>query len=119
MLEGCPLFKINTMKLLVITCVQESKKDVIHLLHQSGIFIFSMTDITGFKEDPPEDLRDHWFSAGHERFDSLLFFSFCNEEKTNKALQNIRQYNESGDRSFPLRGFKIAVEDATFINDQL
>jgi len=102
------------MKLLVVTCVHESKRDVIQLLHKSGISIFSLTDITGFKDGEPIDLQESWFSAGREQFESLLFFSFCDEGRTQTALENIKAYNATHEDGFPLRGFKLAVEDATF-----
>ncbi len=102
------------MKLLIITCLKESFTTVNNLLKQSNIQIFSTTDITGFKNNQAVNLSAAWFASGSEKFDSLFVFSFTNAENATTGLAAIVQYNIEHISDFPVRGFIIPVETASY-----
>jgi hypothetical protein len=105
------------MKLLFITCVQEHEPQVRDILRSAGIDAFSRADITGFKNGTAGvDLRDSWFAAGEETFDSLLFFSFCVSEKARMAIEQVNILNASADSRFPVRAFLLPVEETSVFN---
>ena len=65
------------MKLLIITCINESRKEVFKMLKQANIEVYSVTDLTGIKSDSEHNILDDWFASGDEKFDSLMLFSFA------------------------------------------
>lgn len=102
------------MKLILITSIKEDQKTVAQLVEQSGIDVFSTSEIIGFKEHDKANLLDNWFSSGTEHFDSILLFSFTTAEKADKALDLIKHHNASNKTGFPIRGFILPVEKAGY-----
>jgi len=98
------------MKLLVVTAVQECLNDISKIFEQAKITVFSITDTTGVKASESVNLLDNWFASGKEKFDSAFIFSFTENEKAEKVLQLIQEFNTSRATDFPARGFIIPVE---------
>lgn len=98
------------MKIFIATCLKENQADVIHLFKEAGIGVFSATDVIGFKDMPSSDLRDEWFAAGEEQFDSTVLFSFTSAESAAKGLALIQQFNFQNASPFPVRAFIVPVE---------
>lgn len=84
------------------------------MLHQSGIEVFSVSETIGFKDHQATNLLDNWFSSGSEYFDSIFLFSFTQEEKAEHALELIKKYNDENATGFPIRGFIIPVDKASY-----
>jgi len=101
------------MKLLVVTCLKEYQKKVLEIFKQSGVPVFSATEIIGFKSAEPNNIMDNWFSRGSESFDSMIIFSFTEEEKSDKVLQKVKDFNASHRSDFPLRAFVMPVEKSS------
>lgn len=102
------------MKLFIITCLKESFQTVSHLLKDNHIEVFSVTDITGIKNNQAVDLAAAWFAAGDEKFDSMLVFSFTTELNAANCLAAIQQYNIEAPSDFPIRAFTIPVDAASY-----
>jgi hypothetical protein len=102
------------MKLFIITCLKESFQTVSHLLKDNHIEIFSVTDITGFKNNQAVNLAAAWFAAGDEKFDSMLVFSFTTEQNATNCMTAIKRYNIEAPSDFPIRAFIIPVEAASY-----
>jgi len=101
------------MKLLTVTALKEYSEKVIIIFRKAGIHVFSATDIIGFKDGSDHNLIDSWFGMSDARFDSVLLFSFTEDEKANTALQYIREYNQEYPGDFPLKSFIVPVENSS------
>lgn len=102
------------MKLLIITCIREHEKQVMKILHESGVKVFSITETTGIKDGESAELMDNWFSRGEGRVESLFIYSFTSEENAIQAMNAIKEFNSENNEGFPLRGFVMPVEASTY-----
>jgi len=102
------------MKLLIITSITDDKQEVSKLLQQSGIAIFSTTDTTGhkLKNGAPSPFNS-WFGNKNVEVDSLMFFSFTDDDTAEDAVKQINQRNESHKSQFPIHAFVMAVESSS------
>lgn len=102
------------MKLLIITSIKECQQKVADIFEETGIEVFSVSEIAGFKGGAPADLMYNWFGSSGDSYNSLLLFSFTEKEKTEKVLGLIKEYNETEKLPFPIRGFVLPVEQHGF-----
>lgn len=98
------------MKFFIITCLNEYRDEVIKIFKEAGISAFSVTDVTGFKDNHVEGLLDGWFASGDEKFDSLVIFSFTAVANAEKGMELINEYNKTSETTFPIRAFIVPVE---------
>lgn len=98
------------MKLLIVTSIKECQEQVAEIFRESGIQIFSVSEIAGFKDNPNLSLADGWFGGGGDSYDSIMLFSFTEKEKAESALGLIKKYNQDTNAVFPIRGFILPVE---------
>ena len=97
------------MQLIMVTAVKESAEDITRIFRSSGIEAYSTTDIAGFRKHPELHHTDEWFGTGDPAFDSVLFFSFTAPAAAEKALQQIREWNNTNTAGFPIRAFLLPV----------
>lgn len=102
------------MKLLVLTCIEDIKSDMLDLLRKSGITAFSESPITGYKMQSKDHHTDEWFAAGGESFSSTLLFSFCSAEVSEKCVNSVQQYIDTHPGPFPPKLALMPVETALF-----
>ena len=102
------------MKLLIITSIKECRDTIAGIFKETGIHVFSMSEIAGFKEGSSTSLTDNWFGSGGDSYDSIMLFSFTEKGKAEKALELIKKYNEKEESDFPIRGFIVPVENFGF-----
>ena len=102
------------MKFFIVTCIKENQGIVQKILSQSNINVFSSTDIVGYKNNQQPNLLEEWFAAGDEQCDSSMIFSFTSDENASKALNQIVLFNTENPNDFPIRGFIVPVEKASF-----
>lgn len=81
------------MKLLIITAIKVFEKEVKVMLKKSGIHIFSYTDINGFRDLSEESVESNWFGSEMNENDSLMFYSFADEEKTDLLFNYANEFN--------------------------
>ena len=65
------------MKLLIITSIKECQDKVASIFKETGIEVFSVSEIAGFKEGSSVSLTHSWFGSGGDsyNFGSSLSFS--------------------------------------------
>jgi hypothetical protein len=102
------------MKLLIITSIKEYQSKVAEIFKEAGIQVFSVSEIVGFKENPASSLADSWFAGSGDSYDSMMLFSFTDNEKAQAALSLITAYNKNTEALFPIRGFILPVEQSGY-----
>jgi hypothetical protein len=102
--------KYNHMKLLVIVCLKEYQQIVAAILRQAKAGVFSAIDATGFKGHQQDNLVDNWFSSGEEFFNSVVQFSFTQEEQAAVALSLVKKWNNDNQTEYPVHAFIMPVE---------
>ena len=79
------------MKLLLITAIEEFENEIIKILKDLGVNVFSYQSVKGYRND--ENTLESWFSTEHLSVDSLLFTVFVEQELENKIYENIQILN--------------------------
>lgn len=79
------------MKLLLITAIEEFENEIIKILKNLGVKVFSYQSVKGYRND--ENTLESWFSKEHLSVDSLLFTVFVEQELENKIYENIQILN--------------------------
>ena len=98
------------MKLVIVTVVDEYKKDIIKLFRQAEIENFSESDIEGFKTSKPVNIVSNWFAGEGSGADSELFFSFAEDDRVDVLFENIKSFNKTLESNNPIRAVVVPVE---------
>ncbi|MDD3722140.1 MAG: hypothetical protein PHW92_06610 [Lutibacter sp.] len=81
------------MKLLVITAIKEFSKEIKLMLKKSNISIYSYKDVYGFKDLSEESVESNWFSSEMDENQSIIFFAFVSEEKSDQLFILVDEFN--------------------------
>lgn len=100
--------------MLVVTSIKEDLQTVTRIFEKALIPVFSVSDTIGHKAEHNNYLLNNWFARSEEQTSALLFFSFTDDDKAEKALEGIVQYNRETPSAFPVRGFIIPVEKSSY-----
>jgi hypothetical protein len=98
------------MKLVIVTSVEEYKKDILGLFREAKIEQFSDAEIEGFKILSSILIASNWFSAGKIGARSMMFFSFTEEIKIDSLFQLIEKYNSKLDTDNPIKAVVLPIE---------
>ncbi len=98
------------MKLLIITSIDEYKKDICKLFKESNIEIYSTMDIEGHKLLSHKNNQDNWFSDHRETYKSKLHFSFTSENLADNILKKIENYNKEKAYQNPVKAVVLDIE---------
>lgn len=98
------------MKLLIVTAVKAYEKEALKLFKTAKISAFSSGDINGFKTDDHENLIDNWFSSSTNKVQSVLFFTFADEEKISLLMDSLTEFNKEIRSDNPLRAIVLPIE---------
>ena len=98
------------MKLVIVTVVDEYRKDVIKLFKKAEIESFSESDIGGFKTSKESNLTSNWFAGERIGNDSQMFFSFAQEERVETLFELIKEFNQNLESNNPMRVVVVPIE---------
>jgi hypothetical protein len=98
------------MKLVIVTVVDDYKKDIIKLFKQAQIHNFSESDIEGFKTTSSSKLSSNWFASEQSGADSELFFSFTDEENIDLLFNLIEEFNTKLETNNPVKAVVVPIE---------
>ncbi len=98
------------MKLVIVTVVDEYRKDVVNLFKQAEIENFSEFDIEGFKTKVSGQISSNWFASERSGDDSEMFFSFAREERIDILFKLIEDYNSRLNSNTPVRAIVVPIE---------
>jgi hypothetical protein len=99
------------MKLLIVTLLEEHRKEVLTIFEKAGINAFSTSEIEGHKFTTG---TDDFFPAESKTKKSLLFFSFTSEEKISPFFKLVTAFNHDAVTHNPLRVVVLPVERAIY-----
>ena len=98
------------MKLVIVTSVEEFKKDVLNLFKKSNIENFSSSNIYGYKNASSVLMASSWFSGENSGNESCLFFSFTENEKIDDLFNLIEKFNSNLETNNPLKAIVVPIE---------
>ncbi|PTL99801.1 MAG: hypothetical protein DA407_16520 [Bacteroidetes bacterium] len=98
------------MKLVIVTAVEQFQKDVLKLFKKANIENFSSSDIDGYKNGPSLLMASNWFSGEKGGNESILFFSFTDDEHIDNLFNLIKEFNENLETNNPLKAVVVPIE---------
>jgi hypothetical protein len=98
------------MKLVIVTAVEEFQKDVLNLFKNANIENFSSSDIDGYKNRSSILMASNWFSGEKGGNESVLFFSFTDDEHIDLLFRLIKVFNKNLETNNPLKGIVVPIE---------
>ncbi|MDG1728875.1 MAG: hypothetical protein P8K68_14475 [Algibacter sp.] len=98
------------MKLVIVTAVEEFQKDVLKLFKKANIENFSSSDIDGFKNGSSISIASSWFSGKKGGNESILFFSFTDDEHIDILFNMITKFNTNLETNNPLKAVVVPIE---------
>jgi len=98
------------MKLLMVTSVEEFHDDILQMFKQAEIYSFSESDIGGHKTIASVVSSANWFAAGKAGTQSILFFSFTEDENIDKVFVLLKEYNNNLETNNPIKAVVLPIE---------
>jgi len=84
----------NIMKLVIITAIEEFKKDIILLLKKADVKTFSFREVKGYRDSTQDSVESNWFSSEMNQTESILFYAFVKKENVDLLFELIKDFNE-------------------------
>jgi hypothetical protein len=101
------------MKFLVITAISEYETDVKHILKKCEIETFSFHEITGYKNESPEDSSPNWFAADERHATaSMMFHVFATVEKAQCLFKEVNRANAAQEFQSKIHIVSLNVEQS-------
>lgn len=97
------------MKLVLVTAVEEFQKAILKIFKKAAIENLSVTEISGFKNIPSE-IASNWFSSAKNGNESILFFSFTDDEHIDVLFNLITDFNNNMETNNPVKGVVVPIE---------
>ena len=98
------------MKLLIVTSVVAFQKDVLKLFKKADIEAFSSSEIDGYKNKHSLLATQTWFPHQEGGNESVMFFSFTEEEKVNEFFTQVKNFNQNMETNNPVRAILVPIE---------
>jgi hypothetical protein len=98
------------MKLVIVTSVEEFQKDVLKLFKNANIENFSSSDIDGYKNGSSILMASSWFSGQKSGNESMLFFSFTEDENIDALFNLIEEFNTKLETNNPIKAIVVPIE---------
>jgi len=98
------------MKLLIVTVVEQFEKEILKLLKKTNIESFSESQIDGYKNSSPLLRTSSWFPSENGGVESILFFSFTEDEKIETLFGLIKEFNRHLETNNPIKAIVVPIE---------
>ncbi|APS38967.1 hypothetical protein [Salegentibacter sp. T436] len=99
------------MKLLIVTSVAEFQKEILSIFKKANIEAFSRTEIDGYKNTNSVIATVSWFPGEKGGNESLMFFSFTENEKIELLFDLVSEFNENLETNNPIRAAVVNIEN--------
>jgi hypothetical protein len=100
------------MKLVMVTAVEEFQNDVLKLFKRANIESFSGSEIEGYKSQSDLLATSTWFPSIRGASESVMFFSFTEDENINSLFELISVFNQKVETNNPIRAVVIPIEQS-------
>lgn len=98
------------MKLVMVTAVEEFQNEVLQLFKKAKIESFSGSEIEGYKNQNDLLATSSWFPSVRGASESVMFFSFTEDENIKLLFELIGSFNQSVETNNPIRAVVIPIE---------
>ena len=98
------------MKLVIVTSVEEFQNDILKLFKKANIENFSSAEIDGHKEMNSILMTSNWFSSQKGSNESLLFFSFTDDNQIDALFNLIKDFNSKTETNNPIKAVVVPIE---------
>ncbi len=98
------------MKLLIVTVVDQFEKEVLQLFKKANIESYSGSDIEGYKNASSFMMNSSWFPSEKGGADSIMFFSFTEDEKIDVFFDLVEKFNENLETNNPMHAVVVPIE---------
>ncbi len=98
------------MKLLIVTVVDQFEKEVLQLFKKANIESYSGSDIEGYKNASSFMMNSSWFPSEKGGADSIMFFSFTEDEKIDVFFDLVEKFNENLETNNPRHAVVVPIE---------
>lgn len=98
------------MKLVIVTAVEEFRKDVLNLFKNANIHNFSSSDIDGYKNGSSILMTAGWFPGEKFSNESRMFFSFTEDDNIDELFKLIQKFNLTLETSNAVRAVVVPIE---------
>ena len=98
------------MKLLIVTVVDQFEKEVLKLFKKANIESYSGSDIEGYKNASSFMMNSSWFPSEKGGADSIMFFSFTEDEKIDVFFDLVEKFNENLETNNPMHAVVVPIE---------
>mgnify|MGYP003466909317 FL=1 len=77
------------MKLIVVMSMEEVADAILSILQKASVPVLSMVETKGMKPNISLSFAASWIGKEKQTYNSLLYFSFTDEEKATKVVHLI------------------------------
>lgn len=98
------------MKLVIVTAVEEFRKDVLKLFQNANIHNLSSSDIDGYKNGSSLLVTSSWFPGEKFSNESRMFFSFTEDENIDALFNLITEFNSGVETNNAVRAVVVPIE---------
>ena len=98
------------MKLVIVTAVEEFRKDVLRLFKNANIQNLSSSDIDGYKNGSSVLMTSSWFPGEKFSNESRMFFSFTEDENIDVLFDSIQEFNSGVETNNTVRAVVVPIE---------
>ncbi len=98
------------MKLLIVTVVDQFQKEILQLFKKANIESYSGSDIEGYKNASSFMMNSSWFPSEKGGAESIMFFSFTEEEQIDAFFTLAIEFNENMETNNPIHAVVVPIE---------
>lgn len=98
------------MKLLIVTAVADFEQEMLSLFKKANISSFSGSHIDGFKNTASLLRSASWFPTEQGGVESMMFFSFTEEEKIGALFGLLAEFNKHLETQNPVKAVVLPIE---------
>ena len=98
------------MKLFIVLGIQEFREELIDILNNADLTVFSEVEVRGFKKEGVAVDPSNWFGSSVDPDYSTMFMAFVEEEKIATVMEDIKNMNQNYEGRRPYHAFQMPVE---------
>lgn len=99
------------MKFVIIQCVKAYHPELEKIFKAIKINAYSEMDVEGFMEQADGNTDfSNWFAASKNPYNYMVSFMFLADDKADKLLERINEFNNTVEGMSPMNAYIVGVE---------